>query len=235
MYGWRSRLGLVVPSSNTTNEPEFYEHTPEGVSLHTARMRLENANAQALEDMAGEVERCTDLLATADVDAVAYGCTTGSLVKGAGYDEEIEARIQDRAGVPAVATAASIKRAFDALNLESLAIATPYIQDLNDREERFLEEAGYEVVDLRGLEIEANSAIGSQTPENAYRQARQLDHADADGVFISCTNYRTFEVIERLEDDLDKPVVTSNQATLWDALRTLGVDADLPLGRLFER
>ena len=82
MYGWRSRLGLVVPSSKTTNEPEFYEHLPEGVSLHTARMRLENANAQALEDMADKVERCTDLLATADVDVVAYGCTTGSLVKG---------------------------------------------------------------------------------------------------------------------------------------------------------
>lgn len=234
MYGWRSRLGLILPSSNTTNEPEFYNHLPDGMSLHTARMRLENANAKALEDMANEVERCTDLLATADVDAIAYGCTTGSLVKGAGYDEKIETRIEDRAGVPAVATAASIKRAFDALNLRSLAIATPYIQDLNEREERFLQEAGYEVVDLQGLELEANSAIGDRTPETTYRQARMLNHGDADGVFISCTNYRTFEIVERLEADLDKPVVTSNQATLWDALQTVGVEPDLPLGRLFE-
>ena len=134
--------------------------------------------------------------------------------------------------MPAVATAASIKRAFDALDLESLAIATPYIQDLNDREEQFLGEAGYKVVDLRELGLEANAAIGSQTPENAYRQVRKLDHGDADGVFVSGTNYRTFEIIEQLEDDLDKPVVTSNQATLWDAMRNAGVD--LPLGRLFE-
>lgn len=77
MYGWRSRLGLVVPSSNTTNEPEFYEHLPEGVSLHTARMRLENANAQAPEGMADKVERYTDLLTTADVDVVAYGVRPG--------------------------------------------------------------------------------------------------------------------------------------------------------------
>lgn len=62
-----------------------------------------------------------------------------------------------------------------------------------------------------------------------------LDHEGADGVFISGTNYRTFEIIEQLEADLDKPVVTSNQATLWDALRTMGVDADLSLGRLFKR
>lgn len=235
MYGWRGRLGLVVPSSNTTNEPEFYQHLPGGVSLYTARMHLEKANTTALTRMADEVERCADLLETADIDAVAYGCTTGSLVKGAGYDEEIETRLADQLGVSAVATAASIKRAFDALDLQSLAIATPYIEDLNEREEQFLEEAGYDVVDIQGLELEANSDIGDQTPEVAYRNAQALDHSDADGVFISCTNYRTFEIIEQLEADLGKPVVTSNQATLWDALRTMGVNADLPLGQLFER
>ena len=156
-------------------------------------------------------------------------------MKGAGYDEEIERRIEERTGVPAVATAASIKRAFDALDLRSLAIATPYIRDLNEREEEFLGEAGYDVVDIDGLELEANSAVGSQIPEIAYRQVKALDHEGADGVFVSGTNYRTFEIIEQLEADLAKPVVTSNQATLWDALRTIGVDADLPLGRLFER
>jgi len=235
MYGWRGRLGLIIPSSNTTNEPEFYRHLPDGVSLHTARMHLRKANAETLERMADEVDRCADLLATAEVDAVAYGCTTGSLVKGAGYDERIEASIRERADVPAVATAASVKRAFDALGLSSLAITTPYITELNEREERFLEEAGYDVVDIEGLGLEDNQAIGDRGPETAYRRARALDYDDAvDGVFISCTNYRTFEVIERLEADIGKPVVTSNQATLWDALRTMGVDADLPLGRLFE-
>jgi maleate isomerase len=129
MYGWRGRLGLVVPSSNTTNEPEFHRHLPEGVSLHAARMHLEDATADALEAMADEVERCADLLDTADVDAVAYGCTTGSLVKDAGHDEEIRSRIAERIEVPAVATAASVKRAFDALDLRSLAIATPYVRD----------------------------------------------------------------------------------------------------------
>lgn len=237
MYGWRGRLGLIIPSSNTTNEPEFYRHLPDGVSLHTARMYLRKSNAETLERMADEVDRCADLLATAEVDAVAYGCTTGSLVKGPGYDERIEASIREDAGVPAVATAASIKRAFDALDLESLVITTPYITDLNRREERFLEEAGYDVVDIEGLGLEDNQAIGDQRPEVAYRRARGLDHDDdaVDGVFVSCTNYRTFEAIEQLEADIGKPVVTSNQATLWDALRTMGVDADLPLGRLFEQ
>lgn len=116
-------------------------------------MHFENATADNLERMADKVERCADLLGTANVDAVAYDCTTGSLVKGAGYDEEIERRIEERTGVLAGATAASIKQAFDALDLRSLAVATPYIPDLNEREEEFLGEAGYDVVDIDGLEL----------------------------------------------------------------------------------
>lgn len=235
MNGWRGRLGLIVPSSNTNNEPEFYRTLPEGVSLHTARMRLEDAAADSLTEMADEVERCVELLSTADVDVIAYGCTTGSLVKGPGYDEEIEARIHERAGVPGVATAAAIKRAFDALGLESLAITTPYIEDLNRREEEFLDAADYDVHGVAGLGIRPNLKIGEQRPETAYREARTLDHDGADGVFISCTNYRTFEVIESLESDLGKPVVTSNQATLWNALDVLGVDPpENAPGQLFE-
>jgi maleate isomerase len=235
MHGWRGRLGLVLPSSNTTNEPEFARHLPDGVSLHTSRMHLEDANPENLTRMADDLERCADLLGTADVDVVAYGCTTGSLVKGAGYDEEIEGRIEARVGVPAVATAASIKRAFDALGAERLALTTPYVDDLTEREVTFLEAAGYDVLDVSGLGIESGRQIGEEPPERVYRRARALDTAGADAVFVSCTNYRTFEVIERLEADLGVPVVTSNQATLWDALRTMGVTtADPSLGTLFE-
>jgi maleate isomerase len=230
MYGWRGRLGLIVPSSNSTNEPEFARWLPDGVSLHTARMRLEGVDADSLGAMADEVERCADLLATADVDAIAYGCTTGSLVHGPGYDEEIEGRIEAVADVPAVATAASVKRAFAQLGLERLAITTPYVEDLNDRETEFLTDAGYEVVAIDGLGIDYNPGIGEQPPETAYRRARALPTEDADGVFISCTNYRTFEIISRLEADLGMPVVTSNQATLWDALGHLGVAADVDPG-----
>jgi maleate isomerase len=236
MFGWRGRLGLIVPSSNTTNEPEFYRSVPTGVSVHTARMRLQGTNAAELASMADDVERCAQQLADADVDAVVYGCTTGSLVKGPEYDTEIEDRIADIAGVPAVATAASIKRAFEALSLTSLAIVTPYIDDLNERERSFLEAAGFDIVAIDGLGIEPNTEIGTQWPEQTYREARQLDLPSADGVFVSCTNYRTFEIIPSLEQDLGKPVITSNQATLWDALKTLGVtyDAD-DLGSLFTR
>ena len=235
MYGKDGRVGLVVPSSNTTNEPEFARALPDGVSLHASRMRLADVDAESLSAMADDATECASLLASADVDVVAYGCTTGSLVHGPGYDEDIEARLEAEAGVPAVATAASIKRAFDALDVESVAVTTPYIENLNRREAEFLEAAGYDVVAIDGLGLSSNTEIGAQDPETAAEAARNVDDPDADAVFISCTNYRTFEIIPELERELDKPVVTSNQATLWDALDRLGAEVrpTIDLGRLF--
>lgn len=238
MYGWRSRLGLIVTSSDRTSEGEYFRYTPEGVSVHVSRMLLEGGTADAatLERMANDTERCAELLATTDVDVISYSCTTGSLLNGVGFEEEIEQRIEDAAGIPAVATAASIKRAFNTLDMESVAITTPYIDELNELEESFLQESGYEVVNMSGLGLETDEEICAKHPETAYRNARKIDCENADGVFISCTGYRTFEIIQQLEDDLGKPVVTSNQATLWNSLQSMGVDySDIELGRLFRQ
>lgn len=236
MYGWRARLGLLVPSSNTTNEPEFYGVLPAGVSLHTARLPLENVTADDLASMAETAGQVTERLGHADVDVVAYGCTTGSLIKGRGYAEELERKVAAAAGAPAVATALSVERALEALDATRITVATPYVSDVNEREREFLEEGGFEVMSITGHELEANTEIGALRPEAAYRQAAAAvdTDADADAVFVSCTNYRTFDVVERLEADLGLPVVTSNQATLWDALRQTRVDhSSIDLGRLF--
>ncbi|WP_049926483.1 maleate cis-trans isomerase family protein [Halopiger goleimassiliensis] len=237
MFGWRGRIGLIVPSSDGTCEAEFANNCPDGVAVHSSRIFLEDGvvDADSLEGMNDGIDRSAELLATVEPDVIAYACTTGSLVEGVGYERSIEDRIAETADVPSVATAASIKRAFDALEATSIAVATPYVDDLNAREREFLEDSGYVVVDVDGLGLETDTEFGRQSPETAYRQARALDHADADCVFISCTGYHTAPIVEPLEADLGKPVVTSNQATLWDALRTMGVDdAEVSLGTLFE-
>lgn len=237
MYGWRGKLGVMVTSSDPTTEAEYSRHLPDGVALHAARMLLEDGvvTPETLDRMADDAERCARLLKTTDVDVIAYACTTGSLLNGIGYEKDIERRIAEIADVPAVATAASIQRAFDALDAESLTIATPYTETLDERERSFLEDAGYDVVDIQGLGLDTDAKIGRQPPEAAYAQAKAVDRPEADAVFISCTGSRTFEIIEQLERDLGKPVVTSNQATLWDALGRMGVEySGINLGRLFE-
>lgn len=234
MFGWRARLGLLVPSSNTTNEPEFHNALPTGVSLHTARLPLEDVNAAELASMAETAERVTERLGHANVDVVAYSCTTGSLIRGHGYADQLEAEIAAAGDAPAVVTVLSVERALEALNAETVTVVTPYIEDLNERERAFLEDGGFEVTSISGLELEANLDIGGLRAEDAYRQAVAAVDADADAVFVSCTNYRTFDVVDALEADLGIPVVTSNQATLWDALGQLDVDrSTIDLGRLF--
>lgn len=235
MYGYRGRLGLIVPSSNTTNEPEFWRWSPAGVAIYSARMTLTDVNEEDLIDMADDVEDAVSKLTTANVDAIAFGCTTGSLVKGVGYDTQIQEMIEETAGVPGIATSTAIMHAFDALDATSLAIATPYIEEMNVKEAEFLRENGYHVTDVKGLEIEPNIDIGRQDPSTTYRLARSVDNDAADAVFISCTNFRTFDIIDKLERDLSKPVVSSNSATLWAALDLLEVDTgEIELGQLFQ-
>lgn len=236
MNGWRGRLGVIAPSSNTTTKPELAATLPDGVSLHTARMHVLEGTAEDISRMATDATDCGKLLATADVDCVIYASTTGSLLEGPGYDAEIIRQLREATGTPTVATANAIKEAFRALDLESIAIATPYIDDLNEREREFLEAADVDVRRIEGLGITQNTDIGSLTAADAYREARRIDVDDADGVYVSCTNWATFDVIDALERDLDKPVVTSNQATLWQALDVAGVDTSgIELGSLFER
>lgn len=236
MYGYRGRLGLIVPSSNTTNEPEFWRGSPEGVSVYSTRMILENVNEEELIGMAGDVKAAVERLSTAQVDVIAFGCTTGSLVKGVGYDEKIQNMIEDTAGVPGIATSTAIMHAFDALDAESLAIATPYIEEMNAKEVEFLKSNGYSVSQISGLGIEPNIDIGRQESSTAYRLAKSVDRPDADVVFLSCTNFRSLDIIEQLEADLKKPVISSNSATLWAALQLLEIDtSDIDLGELYQK
>jgi maleate isomerase len=247
MYGWRGRIGLIVPSTNTVNEPDFYRHLPEGVSVHTARMRLdqedhrENEDLSELERMTADADRAAELLSTASVDVLAYGCTSGSFMHGEGYGETLAAELESATGVPAVTTAAAVRRALETLDVGSMAIASPYTDDVLNRALDFFEQCGYDVVDAVGKGIDVvGSALdershGAQTPERAYRQVTSMNYADADAVFISCTNYHVTDAIPKIEADTNTPVVTSNQATLWAALRELDVaTSGVRLGRLFE-
>ncbi len=233
-YGWRRRIGLLVPSSNTTMEPEFYRMTPSGFSVHTARMRLEETTPEKLVEMAEDAERAAALLETAEVDVIVYGCTTGSLVGGVEWEKRLVQRIEGETGVPTLTTIRAVVDALKTLDVGCVAVATPYIDDLNRLERAFLESQGIEVTDIRGLGFVRNVDIGRTEGEVVERLVREVA-GGADAVFISCTNLPTIDLIEPLEADLGRPVVTSNQASLWAALRSCGFDGIKGYGVLLER
>jgi maleate isomerase/arylmalonate decarboxylase len=144
-------------------------------------------------------------------------------------------------GRPAVATAPALVHACRALGLKRVSLATPYHDALNHHENEFLAENGIEVVAMKGLGIGAGGPheyvrIAKVPEEDVYAHCRSADHPDAEGMIVSCTDFRTLGILPRLEKELGKPVVSSNLATFWMALRAAGVKERLKgYGRLLEQ
>jgi arylmalonate decarboxylase len=136
--------------------------------------------------------------------------------------------LRERAGgVPVIATAGAVLAALRALGVKRVAVATPYVDFVNEAERAFLEEHGFGVTSLLGLRLGETQAerrfIGRVPPQQVYRLARQADRPDAEAIFISCTNLATLDVIAQLEADCGKPVISSNQACFWACLRVMGI------------
>jgi len=246
MYGWRARIGLIVPSTNSTIEMDFHRLSPEGVSVHTARMYLEWASDGSTHEahvkMNEDALRAARSLATVNADVVVYGCTGGSFFAGPRYHEELARKLEEASGVKAVTTSTAVLTALQVLGLKRLAVATPYPETLNEAERRFLTGNGYEVLNLKGLGLLTTGTglgpgrLGTTHPGDVYRHAKSTYVPEADGIFISCTDFRALDVIDLLETDIGKPVISSNQVTIWHTLRTLGIrEPILGFGRLLEQ
>jgi len=235
--GWRANIGIVQTSHNPVIAPEWYNQLPEEIAVHTSRFKLTAGTIEDIDRAMQNYLPAAELLVDADVEVIVFGATTLSLYQGKGYDLEVEEAIQERTGLPAVSTAGAVRRAFDAIGAESVAVATPYIDELDEVLVDFYEANGFEITDLTDdlyISDEPNQMVDLH-PAAPYHQVRELDYEDADTVFISCTNYPTFDIIDQLERDIGKTVITSNQAALWDALNTVGIDYQPDnLGKLFQ-
>lgn len=174
-------------------------------------------------------------LAERGAQAVAYGCTSGSYVLGPEGDAAIIDEMQAASGLPATTTSSAVVEALRELGVQSVAVLSPHIDDLNDRLQAYLEAAGFTVAAMVGLNLRCD--IEAMDPAETQEIVEsQVDRLDTDAVFISCTGMRTAAIIDDLETSLGKPVVTANQATLWHAGRLAGVGMGMPeRGRLLAK
>jgi maleate cis-trans isomerase len=235
----RQRIGVMVPSTNTTCEADFNMVAPRDVTVHGQRLWMTNdaTGDDAYKRMNDDIEAGARYLATAKVDVIAYGCTTGSFYRGPGWDREMLALITRAAGVPAVATTPSVVEALRAFGARRLSVATPYPEWNNERLRAYLQAQGFEVLNVDGEPRAAaagNQGINDQPPESVVEFAARACRPEADALLCSCTAWRSVEAVAALEARTGKPVVTSNQATIWTALRALGVEHSVRgFGRLF--
>ena len=216
------RIGLLVPSSNTTVEPEFYRALPQDVTLHTARLFLTRIAPESILKMVEDMETQARLLASADVDVIVLGATAPSFLKGLGYDRELIQKLETATGKRATTTSTALVQAIRHIGARRVVLGSAYDEKVNGIARAFLEASGVEVLDVKGLALVDNLVVGRLSSDTAYDLAVSLDHARADAIVLSCTNWQTLDAIERIERKSGKPVITTTQATIWAALRAVG-------------
>jgi maleate isomerase len=219
------RIGLLLPSSNTTQEEEFWRVLPAGVTLHVARLPLRTVEADSTVRIVEDIESESRKLADADVDAIVLAATAPSSRRGIGYDRELIARIEAASGKPATTASTASIQALAALGVERIVIAAPWGEAVNAMAAAFLEASGVQVLAHRALGHVSNLAIGGLAEETAFELGRAVDRPDAQAVMLACGNWRTLRIVDRLEAAIGKPVVTTNQVSLWAVLRLAGVTA----------
>jgi maleate cis-trans isomerase len=240
MYGPRARLGRINPSPETVGDQEWGRMCPDGVITVSTRMFIERVDPEGLDAMVEQVERAAKEIATARPSMILMAGTAGAFNGGPGFENDLIKRIEDATGVAATTTMTAVLAALDALGIERVAVATSYIQPVDDLLATALRAAGKDVVTIRGMGILKSIDMGDVAPEATERFTAEMltgigGAAGADGCLISCGNLRTLEAIAPLESEFGIPVVTSNQAGLWQALRMAGIEANevSGAGRLF--
>ena len=228
MYGWRARLGLIIPANNTVIEPELNKIAPTGVSVHATRIWAEG---KSMEDQLRSMEeRARDRiveLGVAEVDVIVYACMATGLVKGLQWAEAFASLIEKDHGIRATTASRATVAALRHLSVKKIALVTPYPPELSHLLLSFFKSCGFEVTGVRNFPISDLREVCRVPPEMAYRLGRDLKGVEFELICIMATDFRTVEAIEALEQDLAKPVISTNQAILWQALRIAGVNEEI--------
>ena len=235
--GRRARIGVLYPADGDSDD-ELWKFLPGGSTIHitrtgvpTGEMTVEKIIAEAESP---DLETATRLLCTIHLDCIAYLCTAMSFIRGVGYDLEIVQRLQLASGLPATSTSTALVKALHSMSVHRLTVVAPYPESVTEKLAEFLHGNGFEVVTFHSMGIAQGNEIGNVTSQDLYRIVQKADNARAESIFISCTNLHTAEILDALEQELAKPVLSANQVTFWHSLLLSGVQSKIPnLGSLY--
>ncbi len=224
--GRRARIGIVVPSVNTVMEPWAQKVVPPGIGVFAARMFIPPATTpEAFIEMdRNEGKMAIRQLSSVFPDVVAYGCTASSIVQGLDYDAHLRAEITHDYKVPSTTAAHALLTAAKTLGANTVSIVSPYTKEVDEAEHRYFATAGLKVVGGACLGISDGFALAEPEPDTLFELGKRGFDSSADALIMTCLNTRSHTVIDRLEQTLGKPVITSTQATLWHALRLAGIE-----------
>jgi maleate isomerase len=237
-----TRVGLIVPSSNTTMETEIpamlqrrAESTDgERYTFHSSRMRMKQVTKEELARMDAESDRCAAELADARCDIMAYACLVAIMAQGAGYHCQSQDRLtrvvqENGADASIVTSAGALLSGIHALGARKVAVVAPYMKPLTQLVVGYIESDDIEVVDVISLEVADNLEVGRLDPTNLPEIASGLDVSKADAVVLSaCVQMPSLPAIQMAQDKLDRPVLSAATATVYELLKTLGRPTIVP-------
>lgn len=235
------RIGVLVAASDQVVEADLHAFLPKRVSFHTARLfqslRSTTASLDSLTELANSAEPSAASVARAEPELILFACTAASMAKGRGWEREIAQRITAIAAIPAVTTAEAIVNALRTLALDRVFLLSPHTGDIAALIQAYIEAHGVAVTGSAELPCKTLRDVPAMSP--AEIRAAILAHRGAiqrSGALLVCgSSVRVLGTIEDLERELGVPVVSSNQALLWQSLRRLRIDGSrIPLGRLLQ-
>jgi len=229
------RIGLIALATDLNSEQDLRRMYPDGVEVFTNRVLNANpVTLQNLRNMAGDISRAAGgILPGFNLDAMIYGCTSGTVANGA---KKIETLIQQSCpGVPVTNPVSAALAAFAHLGAKKISILTPYIEEVNLEVAAYFAEQGIEVINIAGFGYESDIDMTGIPPQEIVHAASKVCDDGADLLFVSCTAIRASLVIEKIEQVIKKPVVTSNQALVWHSLKLIGYSQGISgYGSLFQ-
>ena len=232
---YNPRVGLIALATDFMIERDFIKVIKDK-EIDFFVNRIECYNPLTKENLIRMSEKVTDvtnnILPNEDIDCVVYGCTSGTIA--AGYDS-IEKKVKAAKPKAKLTTPSSAAiKALKKFDVKKLAIFTPYSKKLNDEVVNFFLGQKFDIVSNTYLDIAADYDIGKVDEDFLFKTLSNMDLADADALFISCTALPVLNIIDKLEKKLNKPVLSSNQALIWNTLEEIGQNNDIRgFGKLF--
>jgi maleate isomerase len=236
------RIGMLVPSSNTTMETEVpallrereRARPQDSFTFHSARLRMEDVTPETLRAMNAQTERATTELSDMRPNVVASVCLVAIMAQGPKHHVAVQTEIEsilerERAPAPVVSSAGALVDALHALGARRIGLVTPYLRELTQLVAAYIEDAGIEVGDAVGLEVSDNRAVAALDPNDLKKHWKSLDLRDCDALVLSaCVQMRSLSAIEEVERDSGLPTLSAATATTWAILRSLGLDPAVP-------
>ena len=230
------RVGLIALASDFMIEKDFINVIKDkDIDFFVNRIECYNPlTAENLIKMSEKVTEVTkDILPDQEIDCVVYGCTSGTIAAGHDSIEKKVKLAKPEAKVTTPSTAAI--KALKKFNIKNLSVFTPYSKELNDEVVEYFRNEGFNIVSNSYFAIESDSDIGKVDQNYLYDVLSKIDLKDADALFVSCTALPVLPIIEKLEKKLDKIVLSSNQALIWDTLERIGKNKSIEgFGKLFK-